>query len=353
MNNNKKENRIRIKRTGGEKRPKKGYRSGFKGWLRATALVTLVAFTFNTICQDYAFARGAVDPSAFSGALNASDNAERPFSVEGFQLPEYLGEIKDRYESDGKSRQAADGSSYPAVIHIQDAHCNYYAQHRIAEIIEYLNKEYGISAVNLEGGKADYDLSIFTDIDESDIRAKVTDYFVKEGLLNGAEYFTANNPDKVKLWGVEDIDLYLKNLKIYRDSLEYKERVDKYLKELDHILTNLKRHIYSTELLELDTKYIQYKAENLDFKEYLSYLIQKASQKGINVKTFTNIYLLKQTLEEEKNIDFERANKEREVLIDELTKRVSKNALKELVLKTVEFKAKRVSQKDFYNYLVG
>ncbi|MFC1644035.1 hypothetical protein ACFL5C_01765, partial [Candidatus Omnitrophota bacterium] len=329
MNYLKKEHRKQDKRA-----------TGFSGWLRAAALVTLVAFTVNAVCQDYAYARTVTNPSVVNPTSNAAGNIKHLFSIEDFELPEYLGEIKDRHEA-----------SSPVVIHIQDAHCNYDAQHRIAEIIEYLNKEYGINTVNLEGGKGDYDLSVFTDIDDNSVREKVADYFVKEGIVNGAEYFAANNPDKIKLWGVENTGLYLKNLNAYRDSLKHKDEVEKHLKSLNHILTNLKRHIYSEELLELDAKYAEYKAETVEFKDYLTYLIQKAGQKQVDIKSFRNIALLRQALKQEANIDFKKANTERDMLIDRLQKILSEVELKELVVKTIEFKTKKITSKDFYAYL--
>jgi hypothetical protein len=52
----------------------------------------------------------------------------------------------------------------------------------------------------------------------------------------------------VKLWGVEDTKLYIKNLDVYKRSLEHKKEVDEYFKALDHIIENLKRHIYNEEL---------------------------------------------------------------------------------------------------------
>ncbi|MFN3077713.1 MAG: hypothetical protein ABT940_12715, partial [Alphaproteobacteria bacterium] len=52
---------------------------------------------------------------------------------------------------------------------------------------------------------------------------------VKEGLVNGAEYYAVNNPGKVNLWGVEDEGLYLKNLKVYKESAGYKAKAEKYI----------------------------------------------------------------------------------------------------------------------------
>lgn len=292
--------------------------------------ITLVAFLFNMVCVDLAYGADAQNPAAVVKELRA----------ETLNLPEYLGQIKDRYHGSEK-----------IIIHIQDAHCNYAAQHKINDIIEYLNIHYGIEVINLEGGSKDYDLSMFTRIADANVREKVADTFVKDGLVNGAEYFAINNPEKATLWGVEDVNLYVENLNVYRESLKYKDTVDRYLNSLNHILSNLKPHIYSQELLELDSKYGQYKAGNLEFKEYLNYLLYKAKQKSIDIKTLTNMYLLNQTLDQESKIDFKRAGNERDKLIDLLQKILSKRELEELVLKTLEYKSEKISQADFYAYL--
>ena len=120
-----------------------GYLRKKKPFKVLVCLVTLVAFLFSTISFDVAWAVGT--PSGSPGG--GSDRAGGPGVVKGlnvdtFTIPEYLGQIRDSFKS----------NSDKVVIHIQDAHCNYAAQHKIAEIIEYLNKAHGIDAVNLEGG---------------------------------------------------------------------------------------------------------------------------------------------------------------------------------------------------------
>ncbi|MFH1395665.1 MAG: hypothetical protein ABIH09_05870 [Candidatus Omnitrophota bacterium] len=259
-----------------------------------------------------------------------------------FTIPAHLGDVKYAYN----------GDSNMVVIHIQDAHCNYYAQRKISDILDYLNKEYGVSVINLEGGVGEYDLGVFTSISGETIRKEVADYFVKQGEINGAEFYAVNNPEKVMLWGVEDKDLYLDNLQVYRDSLKYKPEVDKYLNELTHILNNLKRHIFSPELLKFDIAYGAYKSGNLGFREYLEFLIAKANDAAIDVKSFNNLYLLIQAMEQEDEIDFKKANMERNILIDELKNSLSKHEIAELVSKSVDFKTKKISRKNFYSYLL-
>jgi len=74
-----------------------------------------------------------------SGITYSDVNA---IDVETFTLPENLGKIKYKYQ----------GSSNKTIIHIQDAHCNYACQQKITEILDYINKEYRVNTVNLEGG---------------------------------------------------------------------------------------------------------------------------------------------------------------------------------------------------------
>jgi len=257
-------------------------------------------------------------------------------------IPDYLGSIEESWNSP---------SARETIVHIQDAHCNYAAQHKIAEIIEYLNAEYEVDTVNLEGGEGRYDLSVFDKIENKEVREKTADFFLKEGLLNGAEYFAAVNPGRVNLWGAENTELYLKNLNVYRESLAHKEERDAQLNRLKSILGNLKRQIYSPELLELDGEYARYKSKAIEFKEYLEYLAAKAKQKEIAVESFSNVHLLLRSLEKENNINFKKADLERDALIDALRKIMADNELENLVLKIIEFRSTKLSSKAFYAYL--
>ncbi len=298
------------------------------------SFVTVTAFIFSFIFTDALAA--AVQPGVAAGSDAVADIADP-----GINIPSYLGMVKETYN----------GVSDRVVIHIQDAHCNYRAQHKIAELLEYLRKNYGISTVNLEGGKGNYDLSVFTDIRERGMREKVADDFVLEGLLNGAEYFAINDPGKVTLWGIEDPALYFENLGIYRRSLEYRDRVERQIESLASILEKLKQAIYSDELLELDRKYAENREELIDFREYLLYLMDNAESNGIDADSFANISLLRESLGMEDGINFKKANEERDQMIDTLHKILSQREREELVSSTVRFSQKRITQKEFYGYL--
>ncbi|MCK4851715.1 MAG: hypothetical protein KAS86_01255 [Candidatus Omnitrophica bacterium] len=307
---------------------------------------SLSAAVLAGFCVQFVFsgAWALVDVPALPG-----ENVERPsgefarLDIATFTVPEHIGEVKVLYK----------GSTDKFVVHIQDAHCNRYAQHRIADLINYLNAEYGIRTVNLEGGVGEYDFSVFDAITGDAIRREVADYFVKKSELNGAEYFAITNPGRVMLWGVEEMDLYLANLKIYKDSLVYKPVVSRYLQQLSYMLDNLKMHIFSSELLEIDKTYSRYKSGELKFRDYVEFLFKEAKACSIPLGRYVNLSLLVRTMEQEKKVDFDRANSERRDLIDGLKNMLSENESRELLSKTVDFKTKKISRKTFYGYLIG
>jgi len=304
---------------------------------KAIAVIAVFFFGATYILNDaWAAVGGMGEPFSFD------ERGIKDIDVETFTIPPHMGIIKYHHKGDPNK----------VLVHIQDAHCNYTAQKKIFDIIEYLNKEYGIRMVNLEGGAGQYDLTDFTGILDENIRSKVADYFLKWGRINGSELFAIEKPGVIDLWGVEDTDLYIKNLDVYTDSLSYKAEVKKYIEQIDHVLERLKSKIYSPELYEIDLKYAEYKANKVEFKDYLSFLMEKSRLKGINIKSYPNIYLLSQSMEQEGRIDFKQANLERDALIDNMQKVLSKNQLEELVRTTISFRNRDISQNVFYEYLI-
>ncbi|KJJ84243.1 conserved hypothetical protein, secreted [Candidatus Omnitrophus magneticus] len=262
--------------------------------------------------------------------------------INTFTIPEHLGEIKYSHKT----------LSSNFIIHIQDAHCNIFAQNKIADIIQYLNTEYGIKAVNLEGGVGEYDLRVFWGIKGKALRQEVADYFVTKGEINGAEYYAINNPGKVNLWGVEDKDMYITNLQIYRNSLKYKENVDRYLKQLEDIFGYLKTHIYSSGLFKIDRAYLEYKSGSMEFKKYLEFILTIAKSYSVNLTLFQNLDKLVKILNYESTINFKKTEDERSDLYNGLKRALSTVEVRELLTKTIAFKSKIISKKKFYEYLL-
>ncbi|MFH1798916.1 MAG: hypothetical protein ABH844_06270 [Candidatus Omnitrophota bacterium] len=301
-------------------------------FMNLICVITVWSFLFNAVGAGILIEDAmAVSPALPVPVFNGAD----------MQIPLSFGEIKDTIQ----------GTNDSTVIHIQDAHCNYSAQHSISNIISYLSDNYDVNLVMLEGGKGNYDLSVFTKIENPETRNKVSDYFVKQGRVSGAEYFAINNPNKVTLFGIEDENLYMANLNAYKKSLSFKKEADGYLEALTRIVDNLKREIYSSELIELDEIIKAYREKDTDFKKYVTALSDKTQSSQIELSSFKNITLLIEILIKEGGINFEEANKERAALVGKLEAKLSKFELERLVKMTVDFKKQDITNEDFYAYL--
>jgi len=308
---------------------------------KITAVFTAVLFLLSVVGPELAEAARTDISSMRIGIEKPAGSLQRKeLDVESFQIPDKLGSLKDKHIGTGGT-----------IIFIQDAHCNYPAQQSISNIIRHLNEEYGVTLINLEGGRGDYDLSLFSDIEDANIRDRVSEYFMKEGRVSGPEYFAINNPEKVDLFGIEDADLYIKNVDVYKDSLEYISGVNNTLDYIASRTKELKSHIYSTTLLELDKRYEDFRENKTDLKEFIDHIFNLSLKKRLSLKGFPNIRAIYEAISKEKSVDFKKANSERDKLIDELKEKLSLNAMDKLTLKTFLFKTGQLSQSAFYNYL--
>ncbi|MBF0217864.1 MAG: hypothetical protein HQL30_12835, partial [Candidatus Omnitrophica bacterium] len=84
-----------------------------------------------------------------------------------------IGELLGKVPPDlGKLRNHSFVKGGKAIIHIMDAHGNYNAQHKIYEILRFLDSTLGIDVINLEGGESWYDLWPFSAEPDPRIRHK-------------------------------------------------------------------------------------------------------------------------------------------------------------------------------------
>ncbi|MBF0215905.1 MAG: hypothetical protein HQL30_02805 [Candidatus Omnitrophica bacterium] len=223
---------------------------------------------------------------------------------------------------------------------------------QIKNIIDHLKKNYGAELALLEGGAGNYDLSLFTDIKDDVLRQNVADHLVREGKLNGAELAGIMDPEKIRLEGLEDPGLYMENLGVYREFLKHKGQVNDILAALDKNIGELKDRVYSDGLKELDAKCLSYARGKTDLAGYLVYLsgIPAAGLGGI--APGANISVLVKIAGDEKNIDFNKADTQREELIMEITKRISSSEMKDLVNNMTGLSEGTVFKTAFYSYLV-
>ncbi|MFH1878405.1 MAG: hypothetical protein ABH883_06335, partial [Candidatus Omnitrophota bacterium] len=263
-------------------------------------------------------------------------------SPEKVGVPDNLAEVQDKYFTRGEK----------FVIHIQEAHCQYDCQKAIAGILSRLIKGYGLRTVNLEGGEGSYDLEVFAKIEDSGARVKTADRMLREGEINAAEYYSVNDPGKIELNGMEDTELYLKNLKAYRDFLSEETAVKKSLAAIDAAIALAKKQVYRSALFEFEEKVNAYYSSDMPLRGLLEYL-SEISKDILTQEGYPGITAIAGVFSLEKDIDFASAEKEREKLLKRLLEKASYNDRLELAEISDRILKKEITEKDLYDYLIA
>jgi len=269
--------------------------------------------------------------------------ANSPFK--DFQIPSKFGTIKEVFEAPNTQQ------SQPAIIQIQDAHCNYEAQKNLAQILDYLVKENKLRLIMVEGGSGDVSLSFLRNFADKNAREEIADKYLRNGKISGEEYLDIVSDYNLELYGIEDPALYDANLDSFLNIEGYKEQGLKDTYSLKAVVEALKPHMFNWQLLQLDANKGQFEKKILSLAEYCAYLMEVAGQKGVPVDPYKQIAGFQESLSLEKTIDFKQAESQRSAFIKDLAQKLQDGAVKELIAKTQDFKDKKISAQEFYDYL--
>ena len=193
----------------------------------------------------------------------------------------------------GESQDLAGLLSHPdqkILVYLQDAHGNISVQKNTAHLLKAFANALKITApwIGLEGtpsGEIDpRALSLFPD---RRLRRLAALFFLKNGDLDGAEYYTAVDNPHARLFGVDSAALWAENKKHFTDFKNHGVQTVSFEK-ISAALATLKRALYHRDLLELDLLFN--KDEN--FAKDLRTLVQIAKAKGISLANFPTVTTL-------------------------------------------------------------
>jgi hypothetical protein len=292
-----------------------------------------IAQTF--IFSNITFAAPQPDNQDISKAQSVVTNPDK------IVIPREEGLVKSKFTS----------NSDKLIIHIQDAHCNYEAQSNIARILECLIKNDGLSLISVEGADGPIDTTWFKAFPDEEVRKEVATYFMKKGEITGPEFLSITTNLPIKLFGAETRSYYIENLNAFTSSYPLKADTEKYFNTIKAALSKLKEYIYSADLRAMDQKSQDYESKKIQFNDYIRFLQDMAERSKINLRSYENLFKLVSVLIYEKKIDFTQTDKERNTLIDELSKKLAKDAITELVAQSMAFKIGKLSSTEYYSYL--
>ncbi len=300
-----------------------------KMFFRFMAIVMLALFlSSNLFFTAQASAKG-------SKTISAED-------VLSLKIPSGWGMIRDSYDS----------GTDKLIINIQDAHCDFTAQQNISKILDRLASDYRLKVVALEGASGKVQNPILSYFPQKSVRKEVSLQLVKEGKLTGAEYLAITSDHGLKLYGVEDIRLYMDNLEAFQQSQPFKKQAKVYFTALKQSLDKLKPYIYNEGLKEYDSLEIRYASRRISFDEYVVKLFAFMQRHGLSKIDYPTFAELQKAVELEEKVDFRKADTERTELITELAQVIiDKKDISALVEKSLNFKKGVISAGAFASYL--
>ena len=134
------------------------------------------------------------------------------------------------------------------IINIQDDHSSLSGQYSIVEVLTKLLNDYRIDLVAVEGGSGYIDTSILRSFPDPTIKEETASYLMKEGKLSAGEFFAVMAKEDIALYGVEDDDLYQKNLLLFRDIYESNTHLRVKLEDALKVLAICESDTYSEDL---------------------------------------------------------------------------------------------------------
>lgn len=255
-------------------------------------------------------------------------------------------------EKYGRVRESAKGAQDRMIIHIQDAHCVYEAQKNIIGLVKDFYKNHNVRLVAVEGADAYFDADELASFPISSVKKDVADYFLKNGRITGVEYMLVEDELPLAVRGAESRDLYIDNYNAYMECMpKDDDAVVKLIGSISDAYEALKPEMLNDQLMALDAQAQQYREGSLQFVDYSMYLIDLAKNMDVSLAGYENFAKLIEVRNQEENIDFAKILTESSNLIDELSGKVTKDQLTQLLNKNLFYKIGKISPYVFYSFL--
>lgn len=239
------------------------------------AVITTVCFTF-TIVSNNLFAAANID---------TLQSKKQYFEAKGSAGLDSL--FSSKY---GKIVSYSNNLSDTVVINIQDLHCDYSVQKNIYFLIDEISKKYNIDKVYVEGGIGNIDTSFFANIN-SQYKQDILERMLKDSKLTGTEYYSAMT-DKVDLLkGVEEKDVYLKNIVRLNDIINSKKETSVYLAKIENEIDLLKSKYLKSKNKDFDKLLKQSENKEISQDQFIIELFNYAKNNNISLKNYENLQI--------------------------------------------------------------
>ncbi|MBP9865419.1 MAG: hypothetical protein KBC91_03335, partial [Candidatus Omnitrophica bacterium] len=297
---------------------------------KVTALAALFTFSINTITG---FSMSAMPTQAAGGLSGLASTESHGLDLSSVRaIPDQAGAIGSIYFAP---------AAQAVVYHVQDAHTSLEAQQNIKKILEYLTRDSRIDTIFLEGALEEVHGDWLRFFQDDQLNAKAAKLLLREGLIGGAELFLMDHDrtnKNLRILGVEDRELYLKNLDAYQAVLSRKNDSDLFLAGLQSQIVTAASRIFNKKLGVFFKEWV-IQTETLEepFRHFKT--LEKAAQENLGIRwdnprsqiDWPQFYRLVQLNTLEKTADLSQAIQECGILSNWLTDHTAPESIREKV----------------------
>ncbi|MFH1847503.1 MAG: HAD hydrolase-like protein, partial [Candidatus Omnitrophota bacterium] len=290
--------------------------------------------------QDVVWAVG--DVSEFLGKSSANSFLPANSAIKNINISKDLAQVDEKMDLSDAAE---------TIITIQDCHSSLSAQYSIVNILQQLFTDYDIDLIAVEGGSDRINTALLGTCPDKEAKEKTAAFLMKTSRISAGEFFSILNQDKVALYGVEDNDLYQKNIKYFQKIYAVNREKKEFASFLINELKKAEDNVYSNELSRFVFKSRLHKKGKLSFQIYWDFLTEIADKNNIDLKECPNIEKLTSSIELEKRVDFGNAALQRKELVELLLGKSTEDELKLLAKKAIFFKQGRITESSYYRQL--
>lgn len=283
---------------------------------KITAVVTTACFIFTGVLVDLA---NAVVSDKYNNNLKIDNSF--------ITLP-----------SDGLLTKAIDFGSDEVIINIQDLHSHAQTQRNIAKIINYIDSKYKIDGLYLEGAYSQVNTSWLKDMRKNELGRRMVEELVDAGRLGGVEYYSALSDKNTVINGIEDKELYEKNIKLLNRIIALQPEINRVFLKMERQLESVKKDYFNKDTEKLDKLVTKYKKNNISANKYYEKLVKIARQNGIDLSLYPNVRAYSELLTNSKSLNIEKVSKQFGTLINVLKAEIKYSEFAELARKSNNFK---------------
>jgi len=199
-----------------------------------------------------------------------------PFAVTPkVSISNQQGSIQDVFVSSNNKKESS-------VTIIQDAHDSLDAQGNIRKILKQLVDEENVSLVLFEGGSQQFNQSYYDVTPSSELNKRIWDELFLNGEMSGLARFALEAPKEISFYGLEDEELYFKNINTIQRIYKSESETSKALAVVDQTLNSLKTKLVHGELKKfLDNKQ-RLDREQISLHVY-AHTLSKLAKKKLNL----------------------------------------------------------------------